>query len=1025
MDALLRSSLASPAAALAAFALASSSFADIVPVPETGGVMIVERFGDACGYPVFFRWTSSGEATKSAEAARWEFSLDASATKDEGLPLVNVKALGLLLPFLEDQGGGFSANPMIPAQLERIDDGCNLKLRSGERLFFGPDGRLKTIRALDGRTASFSCDPQGRVVSWSVKSDKVSEVSFDDKLSLDSSSSSSADSGSVAWGPAGLPSSLSCNGRGYKFVYEGPRLKAVSAPNGKERMDYVYDASGRVSAVNWPNGSVTEIGYDAQGRLSSIADKGASSIRGVRVDYGGTPQARVVNVWDKDKGVHSKYLFTDSETLVESGPLYGAVETRTKTDLTTGWKAVEYADGSKVEYLPSSDGLVREVSWAPGRPPELTVSKPGEASITSAVSGEELRREMVAFGGDYADAALSGLFRSVGLVKGEDGRVLRMMAGKEPVVAFKYNSSGRLSVLSVPGGGDTKLSYDQRGRIVKVEGAEGQRMAVSYDDKEGSATKSLPGGGEFKVWSSKESGRTVKTLEGGLREIAYGYDSQGNLSSLELKGFDKQRFFWPQSANDARSLFESQVFGTWCFLADQPRLQRRLGPAGSVVRYTLDEKRRVVKVWGEDPAKPFAIYSYDAAGRPESSEASGSGRRFSYDQYGRLASDVFSPAGVSLSFAYAPDGTLSSVKDSAGGSLSYAVNAAKKPVVVKSSSAGVFKIAYGPYGLPSSVIRPNGVETRWEYDGSGRVLECRHLSGGAVLLRWRYAYDEAGNVVSLDGPDGKVQASYDRLSQLSSFAAKGGPACKVSFDPWGNLLAKGQLKVEFSKPGHPSKLGDEPVKCDAAGRLVSIGSGEQAWSFSYDFDSHLKEAVCGKSSYRWTYGPAGELASYVSPEGATTRYLFAAGALYASKADGASGLRRFVMLPGSPLCLAVVNEDGQAAYPLWDASGTAVASCDSNGKLSAARRSYDLLGQPAGEDRLGLPFGWLGALSFADGRIVVIGERAYFTPLSRLISLPAPQFGAFPLTVSNPLSMFRGNPCDALNLHLLPEGGSL
>jgi len=1018
------------AAVLASLLLAAQGFADIVPVPETGGAMIVERFGDACGYQVFLRWTSLGEATKSAEAGRWEFSLDASITRDEGLPLANVKALGLLFPFLEEPDGSFTANPLIPASLERIAEGFNLKMRSGERLFFGGDGHLKTIRALDGRTAAFECDSKGRVLSWSVKSSgKTEEVSFDDKLgfgsSASSSPSSSSSSGSVAWGAGGMPASLSCSGRSYKFVFEGPRLLSVSAPDGKERMDYVYDSSGRVVGVKWPNGTETSIRYDAEGRLKSISDKG-DALRGVRVDYSTSakPEGRVVDVWDKDKGIHSRHLITDAATLVESGPLYGDFSRSVKTDLTTGWRLVELADGSSQEILPSNDDLVRIVSRAPGRPPELTVSKPGEASVTSAMNGEELSREMVAFGGDYADAALAGLFRSVGIVRGEDGRVLRMMAGPEAVLALKYNAAGKVSALSVPGGGDTKLSYDAKGRVSSVEGAQGQRMSVSYDEKEGSTTKSLPGGGEFKTWRSSD-GRVVKTLEGGMRETSYGYDAQGNLSSLDLKGFDKQRCFWPQSSSDDRSLFESQVFGLWCFLSDKPLLQRRLGPEGSVVRYSIDNKRRVVKVWGEDSAKPFARYSYDEAGRPARSEALGSVRQFSYDQYGRLVADSFSPAGVELSLSYAADGTLISVKDSGGGSVSYVVNAAKKPVAIKSSSAGVFKISYGPYGLPVSLLRPNGVETRWTYDASGRVAGCRHLSGGTEALRWSYSYDEAGNVTSIDGPDGKIQASYDKLSQLSSYSSKGSSACKVAFDPWGNLLSKGGLKVEYSKPGHPSKFGSEPVKCDAAGRLVSFGSGEQAWRFSYDFDSHLAEASCGDAVYRWSYGPSGELASCSGPDGKTERYVFAAGSLYAIKLDGASGLRRFVMLPGTSLCLADVGEDGQAVYPLWDASGTPVASCDSNGKISSARRSYDLLGQPLGEDRLKLPFGWLGALSFADGRILAFGEKACFVPLYRILALPAPQFGAFPLTVSNPLSMLRGNPCDSLNLHLLPEGGNL
>ena len=186
--------------------------------------------------------------------------------------------------------------------------------------------------------------------------------------------------------------------------------------------------------------------------------------------------------------------------------------------------------------------------------------------------------------------------------------------------------------------------------------------------------------------------------------------------------------------------------------------------------------------------------------------------------------------------------------------------------LLKSVPGYVTDTLYEPDGQTRSIAYANGVTTSFTYSPQRRWLtgfETKQANG-TVLLKGSYARDNAGRILSIDGPglaDDWVY-TYDHLDQLLTADNAGDNALDETFvySTTGNLISRTRLGQAFTypaatdpRPHAPTLLGATPIGYDANGNMVSDGARTLAW----DAANRLAQVTAGGLTTSFAYGPDG------------------------------------------------------------------------------------------------------------------------------------------------------------------------
>jgi YD repeat-containing protein len=973
---------------------------EVLPVPEKSQALISVRTGEIASYPLIIQYRP--ERAIGSAGKGWAWSLDASLKQEKELPLIKISAYCNELLFLFDEKGNFSTNPATPGKLEWVNGDFNFTANTGERLYFSKDGNLKSIQHRNGNTAQINYDGKKRIKGWELKSDRIENVSFDDMLSMQSSDSGSSGNGKIDWDEHGRIKKIKNQDGIFEFKYEKELLCGISK-NGKEYWFCAYDLKGRPNKIN-EGGRVYSLSYDEKGRLKQLQEEDGEDIL---LEYGTQLSDREINVWRLPAGVRTRYMISDDkkEMFIEEGPIGEKPDIFVKEDIATRIRMVETLQGDRFVMYPLPGGAFRVVSNQRGSIPKVTRVELDKL-VTVNGSGAELYREMTL--PSKFDRVSSSEFKNIGLVRRFDRKIVRMAAAKKTTALLKYNPEDRLESIAFPGGGTTSLSYDGEGRVKKIINADGMATCYSYGDSGKKVTEKLPDGTENCTWYLAEN-IPSRRLESNKRDTVYSYSDSGELSQVEMKGFDTQNYYL--SPEEDLSSFNSKIFGEYIFKELEEGKVARIDSSGRAVFYFYDENGLTNLIKDEND-KVLASCEFNQYRQPVKSKSSALSRELEYDKYGRLSKEKYPDWGIDLKYRYNPLGRVEMVTDNLGNTIRYVSDQVGLLNTLSDSKAGEFKLKYGWFGLPVELTRPNGIKTIWSYDNCGRLTACKHVLPGGKSIDYRYSYDSVGNIVQVkDSGNGSLEISYDGLSQVNGVKSSGSNL-KVSYDNWGNVLQYGKEKVAYQVAGLPVKYGDFEVSCDPLAGVVRSGKGKDQTSFSYDWKNRLSEMVEKGQKSRWGYGPQGELASFEGA-GKAKSFIYALGSLYAVKDK--QGMTRYLNLPENDYCLAVIRPDGKVEYPLCEPSGSIVQLTDSKGNITGSRK-FDVFGNPLGKDNLKLDTGAFGKLSFADGRILFIDGRAWSLPLLRALSVPVVEPGQTGLSDINMLSYLQGNPLSMINI---------
>lgn len=697
-----------------------------------------------------------------------------------------------------------------------------------------------------------------------------------------------------------------------------PTDRAVSPTAGTEDRvtRFFHDAEGRLVGELDATGALTELRYDAAGRL----------VRRIRYATPTNPTARAAgSLQDLIPTAHADDQITRHEHDA-AGRLVGELDAQhyytsftydVAGNLLTRVRHASAGDDAEAGApSPSSDDQITRYTYdAGGR--LLSETRPDGVRTVHEYDalGRRLHSTTAAGTGDARTHSLrhDSQGRVIAELTGEGSARLAGLTDAAAIAAVwrahgmhhNYDATGLRTSTTNALGQRTLFIYDRDARLTHTVNALGEVSATLYD-AQGNAVQTLR-------YATRLSADQRAALTGGLRDAAFdslmatltvaartraAYDAAGRLTGAT-------------DARDAVSRLQYNAFG------DTIRVES-----------PVDTLRTVVET-----------RAYDAAGRLRESvrDAGGIARteRSAYDAFGRRVSHIDANRNQT-DFGYDALDRLVSVRDALGADSATEYDAFDRVLRVTDRLGQVTAYRYDlvsrrvdittPEGLMRASTRNaqgevvsetdgNGTLTRHEYDRDGRLLRTTRAgatqrseydAAGRVLrttdargIHTTYAYDDAGRLIRRtldprgdDNPGGLHLTSefrHDALGRTFWSRDAGGVWTRSEFDASGQLTAvtldprRGPDAVDGEADDHAQglQLRTEYVY-DAAGNVVRVTRGAgtaaaQVTAYTYDkLGRRTAESVDPDGlelTTAWTYDAHGNVTSRTDSGGAITRHL--------------------------------------------------------------------------------------------------------------------------------------------------------
>ncbi len=570
------------------------------------------------------------------------------------------------------------------------------------------------------------------------------------------------------------------------------------------------------------------------------------------------------------------------------------------------------------------------------------------------------------------------------------------------VTSWTYDAAGdRLSQTSATGG-VTRWAYDAAGRVISATDPDANTTRTSYD----------------------ADGNKISVTDGAGETTSYGYDADNELTTITNPGQTSASFGYNPDGHETS--YTDENGHTWRDTYDAlGRLASSTDPLGDTTAYGHDPAGETTSV--TDALGETTSYAYDAAGELVGiTYSSGSpaavsfaydadGRRVqmnddtgqttdTYDALGRLTS-VTDGNGFVVNYAYDPASNVTQMTYD-GLTVSYSFDAANRMTSVTDGLGHTTSFTYDDAGNLTAVSYPNGVVAAESYDAAGRPGSITDTLVAQTLAAFSYARNA----------DGLISQATETTPQLPA-STPGGPAATAAtaygysardqiasanagvygYDPAGNLTAR------------PS---GQTMSYNAADELQSettpaAQGGSVPTSFTYDAAGE-RTAETGADTAILTYDQAGELSSYTAS--ATYGYEYNGDGLRMSKFAGtlAGGVRAgifiwdteattpriladlahtFVYGPnGLPVEQMTLTTD-EVLYLHEDQLGSVRLATDQSGKV-VATVTYSPYGRPAATSGGAVsPLGFAGGYTDAESGFLYLQHRYYDPATAQFLSV--------------------------------------
>lgn len=676
-------------------------------------------------------------------------------------------------------------------------------------------GNLTNIVDGDGKATTYVHDSTGHVTSSTNPAGATVALAYDANGNVSQFTDGTGAAISYGYDANGTRTSRSVT----RTTPQGPQTLTTT---------YVYDASGRQTALVNPDGTTRRTEYDVDSRKSADVD---------------------------ELGNRTTYHYDDDGHLIEK----------------------DYPDGRKQLTSYDANGNRASTTDRGGRVTTYAYDAANRLTSTTNPDGTTRQTSYDAANRRVADANENGSAASV--TYDAVGNVTQISSAGG-AIAFGYDLAGNATSTTDGNGNATQAAYDSLGRILQVTAPDSTSITYTYSGagSGSSPTRDWPPltvvdqAGVATRFAYDGNGKPTQVIDGAGNFTAYAYDEAGNRVSVTDANNHTTKFEYDARGREVKRTLPSGRLETRAYDV-AGHLVAKTDFDGNTTTYAYDAAGRLLtKTPDQRLGQATVRFTYTPGGRRATMADATGTTAWTYDARDRVIAKA-GPFGT-LFFTYDGAGYRRTLRsdDPAGISVDYTRDAADQLVRVADRGLAT-QLTYDNTGKLTALQFPNGVSTALHYNSLQRVTSMSTLRGPQLLASYAYAFQPTGVRSSqTEGSGRAVQWTHDALSRLTGESITGDPSgingsISYGWDPAGNRLSRTSTVAPIAAQSSTYDVDDRlnSDSCDDDGSVLSANGT----NYSYDFESRLTTASGGVTL---RYDGLGNLVSKTAG-GVTTTFL--------------------------------------------------------------------------------------------------------------------------------------------------------
>jgi YD repeat-containing protein len=418
----------------------------------------------------------------------------------------------------------------------------------------------------------------------------------------------------------------------------------------------------------------------------------------------------------------------------------------------------------------------------------------------------------------------------------DDNNLTGIRDFKGLVFTYAYDNRGNVLQANDALGNKTVYTYESTfNRPLTMRDERGNTTRLTYNSK-GDLTKVVEPGNKTTTFTYDAAGRRLTTTNPNNNTVSYQYNSDGDLAKIQ----------YPEGA------VQYEYNGNCC------NVGKITDANGNTLNIDYDLRNRPKTL--KDAQNNTIAYEYDAAGNvTKETDPNGNVKQYGYDALDRLTS-VALPVGA-WQYEYDGQGNLVRMTDANAHLTQFVYNKRRELVEETDALGHTVRSVYDKNGNLTERHDPNGNTVIYKYDALDRLIE-KSYPGNTD----KYAYDEAGNLVSAYNDHIAYSFEYDNLNRQT----------KKNILTWGKSLA-----YTYDALGNRLTMTDQDggvttYTYDANNRLITLKNpANLTTTFAYDAGNRLTRQTNGNGTFStYHYDSAGRLDSLTNWKNASEKISF-------------------------------------------------------------------------------------------------------------------------------------------------------
>ncbi len=510
--------------------------------------------------------------------------------------------------------------------------------------------------------------------------------------------------------------------------------------------------------------------------------------------------------------------------------------------------------------------------------------------------------------------------------------------------SYAYDLMSNLTAVTDALNRTTNYSYDEFNRLTKIKYPEATAGAgrleenFSYDLAGNLITKTDQAG-RVTTFCYDSSHRLTSTIDPAQKTTAYEYNARSQMTAVVDAINQRYEFVYDPLG---RVTQEKKGSATMSFVYDGAgNRSQRTDYNGSVSNYTHDALNRLTTI--SYPDSTSATYGYDVLSRLTTASNTAGTVTIAYDNRGRVSSvtDVF---GQMVSYTYDANSNRTQLSLNSVTSATYQYDVINRLTQLTDSGSLSTTFSYDATNKLTSRTLPNGVVTTSQYDGLDRLTRLTHAKGANTLADFQYQFNAVNNITQMIDGAGAHNYSYDALDRLTAATHPNQTNESYTYDDVGNRTASHQgSSYTYQTFNRLTAANGTSFSYNANGNLTSKTDATSSWTFTWDHENRMKEAIkSGGITITFAYDALGRRIQRTTNVGGATRFIYDDADVLRDLDGSGATIADYLNGPGIDNKLRQ-NSNGTVTYLLIDHLGTTRALTDASGNVSA-ELSHDSFG---------------------------------------------------------------------------------